>query len=337
MKKIMTIWFVAAAALLASGGAYHVGEAGSEMYSFKVKLVMDLIKPGGGTVPLLDGSKYIETKCEGSTTCVADQLETTAPPAGTYTGVAFKVIGFQYKAKLVVGGTAYYTTDETVKHGDAWHLSTDPAKLGLTTVTYDGSDIPGGEGNRISFGKELNVSEGGSASLAFINQFMKEHIEYDTESDMHHVTRISESEVALAITPTQPAKKITFDIVYDGTGGAAQKHNTMTVFLNSHYEILSAFMQRLENSAIEGSFFMRGKKDGQTRYLIDIQNSLDSKFGDIGDDYYRISVDLDCDTHTYDHLAIAVYSNGSGGSTPPSSDYTLQTSGTITCEDIPAL
>ncbi len=335
MKKFLILLIFTLTAIFADSG-YHVGEHGSEVYSFKVKLRLDLIKLDGTKVNLLDGSKYLETKCEGSEPCVADEIETASPPAGKYKGVFFIVTGFKYKAKVVSGGVAYYTSKETVKHKNSWNLSTDSDKLGTTTVVYKDSDIPEGEGNRVYFGKNLTVSPHSDSSLVFIAKFMKHHVEYETESDMDNVTRISESEEALAITPIEPKKTVSFDIVYNDFGEASKLLNKFTIFLDGNNEVLGAFMQRLENKALNGSFFISATKDSETKYEFKIQNGDDNRFGDIGDDHYTISVDLNCTSGTYGDLAVSATTAGAPSPIPPVA-YTLKTHGSIECKDIPTL
>ena len=320
------------------GGTYHVGEPGSEVDSYQVRLNLDLIRDDNTTVNILDGSAYLEVKCTGIEPCVADVINTALPPEGEYTGVIFRVTGFKYRAKVVSGGVAYYTTNQTVIHSHPWNLSTDIADYGTTTVTYRASDLAHGETNRVYFAKPMHISSSSDSTLILISKFMPNHIEYETESDMSHVTRISESEEALAFLPYMPKYKIAFDIVYKAPPGGTDKRNKFTIFLDENREVLGAFMQRIENMALNGSFFISGKKQSSTKYELRIQSGNDNRYGGIGDDYYTISVDLNCNTHKYGDLSITAKSSaGAPNPFPDTTLYTLQTSGSIECMEIPSL
>ena len=336
MKRLILLLILMIGTII--GDTYHVGEAGSKVDSFQVKLKLDLIKEDNTTVNILDGSAYLEVKCSGSGPCVADAINTALPPNGKYIGVKFRVTGFKYKAKVVSGGVAYYTTHETVIHGHSWNLSTDAADYGTTTLTYTASDLAHGESSIVHFGKPMIVSSGSDSTLMFIAKFMSNHIEYETNSDMSHVTRIAESEEALAIMPQLPKYRVTFDIVYNSLTGGTDRKNRFTIFLDENREVLGAFMQRIENSALNGSFFISATRESSTKYEFKIQNGDDSRDNIIGNDYYTIVADLNCNTHQYGDLSVATTTNSTTPyPVPDSTQFSLNHSGSLECIEIPNL
>ena len=329
MKKILLAMMVLGSSLFAGNGG--IGEVGSVRESFQVKIKLDLIKEDNSTVTVLDGTKFLELKTDGSETGLAGELEANQPAAGKYMGMKSTVTAFKHKIKIVSGGTAYYTRDKEVGYGESWDLSTNVDDYGYTTT----SAPTGGFVTTVMFPKPLTITNGSDASLVLVNQYVPNSVSYETNGNIENSFWIDEITKASAVLPATPAMSVEFDINYT-KNGSPDLTNTVTAFLDSEGDLIGGNQMRPENKALNGSSLTAGTKTG-SEYTLRFQNGDDSDDGIYGDDYYDINVTVDCDNSTYSNLVIKeVRDGGTPVTAQPSyqDGYSLTTSGVASCTAI---
>jgi hypothetical protein len=327
MKKILLAILFIGSSLFGA-----IGDAGSERVSFQAMIKVELIKEDNSTVTILDGTKFIELKTDGNSSGLGASLEAVRPANGTYKGVKYTVTKFKHKLKIVSGNTTYYTTDKEVENGASWDLSTDENNYGYTTTLAPS----GGYITTVTFPKPLVLEKGSDASLVWVNQYLPNNINYETNGNIENSKWIDETQKARGFLTAMPTKTIEFDIIYTKSS-ENNLTNTITVFLDKDNDLLGAFSMRPDtDKALNSSSLTSGSKVNND-YTFRFSNGNDSDDGTDGDDYYDLNITLNCTDSSYSNLVINEVIDGAAPTTakPNNQDgYTLTTSGNIICTDI---
>ncbi len=327
MKKIILAIIFVGSSLFSA-----IGDAGSQRVSFQVMIKVELIKEDNSMVTVLDGTKFIELKTTGTSTGLGTSLEAARPSDGSYKGVKYTVLKFKHKLKVVSGATTYYTTQKEVTNGASWDLSTDVNSYGYTTTLAP----TGGYITTVIFPKVLTLASGSDASLVFVNQYLPNNVRYETNGNIESSTWIDETTKATGFLPAMPSKTLVFDVTYTKASNPTLT-NTITVFLDASGDLIGAYQMRPENDkALNGSFFIQGSKSNND-YIFRFQEGNDSDDATDGDDYYDVSITLDCASSTYSNPVInEVVDGGAPVTAKPNNEagYTLTTTGTVTCTNI---
>jgi hypothetical protein len=306
------------------------GETGSKNESFQIMVKIELIKEDNSLVTILDGTNFIELKTDGNTTGLGESLEAVRPENGTYKGIKYTAYKFKQKAKIISAGTTYYTADVNITEGASYDLSSDIDNYGYTIVTLP-NDV-----TTVTFPKKLVIADGSDSSIVWINKYVLNQVIYETSGTIESSTNIREIEEATAFLPAIPAKTVVFDVNYTKTSNPTLT-NKITAFLDKDGDLIGAYQMRPDsNKALNGSELLQGSKTNND-YTFRFQNGDDSQDGTNGDDYFDVSLSLDCTNSTYSSLVINEIEDGGTPTTakPNNQDgYTLSVSGSIACTDI---
>ena len=243
--KILQMLFVV---LITVSGTLKAGtgEAGSGMESFQLRVLsIDLIATDDVLHNIYNGSSYLEAAGKGVNTVVS-ALAGTFPAEGEYKGLVITADSFRIKAKLLIDGTAYYSIDENLIQGEAWHLSTNAAVYAPTVIATDGTMQI-----ETYFSNPLAVSAGNPVELGWVLQ-RSDAISYDGNLS-EGITWLQQDDIVRAFTPAIPDKYVQFDLKTSNN-----EINTLTLLLNEGGNLLGGFSYRRDPYAVNASFMSAG-------------------------------------------------------------------------------
>ena len=300
------------------------GDSGSLIDSFQVKVPkLELKKSDSTYVTVYSGNEYLETVGTGAGT-FAGMLKGTMPDAGTYTGLRLSIEAFKIKAKIVSGGTTYYTTAQTVAQSSIWPLSTTSASYDYITISPVTST-----GFTADFPTSLTVTAGNDVNLIWVNE-SSGLVAFDGDLP-NGVTWATNESIVTALLPGVPSKRIQFTLT------ASPRSNIITLLLDGSGNLLGGYCNRSSIGytqwAINGDYMKSGS-------LSAVSNSGNTATFDVsfldGDssNYYKITGNYDCGTSTSGTYSSLVVTGV--GSTPyyVTDNLTLTTTGSVTCSNI---
>ena len=323
MKKTLLALLFMGSSLFA-----QVGEAGSKVESEEIKLDIKLIKDDNTSVTILDGTKYLKLNGQSKTeTSIGQALEGTKPPAGTYTHIQWTPKGFRKQAKVVIGGTTYYTKNITVPEDDTtpWQVTTDINDYGKTVIES------GGAGSvtatvKVKFPQPLIVTNNKPVELYTIVKFGND-IQYDSnDSSTQNIRNIGKEMTSFLFTSTAPVKKAYFVLEYVKNNTTYK--NGISLFFDKDNKLIGAYSSEGADGAdgaMHGGFVLEANDLGNNQYKLIVWDDPDENGQN--EIKHEVTFSLDCDNASYTSLDVNQWaSNMQGG--------TLTQNGTATCSDI---
>jgi hypothetical protein len=313
------------------------GDSGSSMVHFKVRVVgIDLEKEDGSFVPFYTKGGYMFTKSEGSNSVVA-KLRSSYPQAGTYVGLRLRYDAFKIKLKIVKNGITYYTTEQTINHGEYWPLSESEGDYGFLTILESSVQSMSED-----FAIPLVVEESKRKTLDLSWVLQRNgKIFYDTDGilggigEFTQVTWAAEEDVIRTFISGAPDKLIQFTFTVNLDAGGVHE-NIVSILVDETGHLLGGYCHRPPNKAMVCQSLLDGS------VLTNILSNGDSADFNLRyappagepDGTYILTGNYNCDTG-YSSLALLTE-----GAPALNFDHlgvdTIVSSGTVTCKEVNA-
>ena len=333
MNKKIQLYMFSLCSVFAFAGTNtfaEIGEAGSETEERAVLVDLELKNSQGEWVKLYTGSEYLEVIGSGPGT-VAGTTEITKPAAGTYTHSRLTLRGERVKAKIVIGGTSYYTTEETKKrneqnnqNAETFTLTTNENEYGAITVDdlfYQ---------DEFELLSPLDVSIDKDFTLVWVLK-ADAGVKYENTSgeevSASNISFISRRNEMKAIVFEDPYRLIHIPLLYQSNSGDLL--NTATLIINREGNLIGGDCVRADNKAINCGFIVSGSLQDVEDNGASATFSVTYSDSDGNGGQYTISGSYDCGSDSFGSLNVV-----ETGSVSASYDnsHTLQTTGTPTCQ-----
>lgn len=284
----------------------------------------ELKSDGGVWNTVFSGSKDLETISSAPGLSYVDSFTGEFPPNGTYVSHRATYDNLKIKAKVVHGGTTYYTTTQDREEGEVWVFSTNVADHGY--VTFNSPSLESTE----SFFTSPVVIDGSSTNLYKIFS-TEEEVVCDGNTPNVDITYCSAGRLVDLTTTEEPGLMVRF--IANATSGTitpSPLQNYISVFYGDARTFLGAACYRPGDNYTNCSGFYNGNGA-----FYGVNGLFESIFVDgdgLSAGVYNVTTAFNCNTTSFSSLDITNSATPNGSyATFSVGDYVLETEGPAVC------